>query len=201
MAVVGVLAAPAPEAAPQKRGKDERIQRNQPLHCSCSQCSAARGSSNASPAGVRTTATTRYEPTSSRGGATCGAFRVWMASMSRAWKTCSISTRRSWLQHQQKAPLARDVAQRDRQSLSRGAGCLDAAVCSALQRRSAGWPPRLCSFSLSWARSGQAQAVQTLYALLPSDFLGRTGQGSDRRYRQVGRCGCLKAASIRLPAR
>ena len=29
--------------------------------------------------------------TSSRGGATCGAFRRSMASMSRAWKTCSIS--------------------------------------------------------------------------------------------------------------
>jgi len=40
-------------------------------------------------------------------------------------------------------------------------------------------------FLLFWVRVGQKQAVQTLRAPPhgPSDFLGRAGDGSDRRYR------------------
>ena len=56
--LTGISRQPGTPAGARRPGQD---QRNRALHCGCSGCGAARGSSNASPAGVRAKATTRHE--------------------------------------------------------------------------------------------------------------------------------------------
>ena len=73
-----------------------------------------------------------------------------------------------------------------------------------IARRFAGCHRVRCIFALSRSSGcdrGKRRRCKHCARYRPSDVLGRTGHGSDRRYRQVGRCGCLNAAFIRLPAR
>jgi hypothetical protein len=49
------------ETHPELEYEPDMLLLIRPLHCRCSGCGATRGSSNASPAGVRAKATTRHE--------------------------------------------------------------------------------------------------------------------------------------------